>query len=52
MIVALIFYFTIKYLVSNGMGAVVWYAVNITMAVYLGVKIGDAIGWLGDYMNP
>jgi hypothetical protein len=52
MILALVFWFTINFLVMKGMGAVVVFAGNLSASIYLGVKIADVIGWLADEMDP
>jgi hypothetical protein len=52
MALALVFWFTINFLVMNGMGTVVFFAGNLSASIYLGVKIADAVGWLADEMDP
>jgi len=49
---AIAFYFVIEYLVNNGMGWVVVLAADYAAAIYLGIKNADAIGWVGDRIDP
>jgi hypothetical protein len=51
MTLALVFWFSINFLIMNGMGAVVVYVGNLSTCIYLGLKIADALGWFGDWLS-